>query len=284
MRARSAVLFSWLIVTGTAAATEIEGRFTIGEEAIEPRHGTALQLRRGASELTTTILLSELPADAAAAVTALDPLTALMNQPGLRDANFITLSVARNGTVTMNATFSDGMRQYVALSGDVSAEWTERSDTRLAGRVFTPAPIATRDSGSYSLDVRFDVSVVQRKGGTPLASDGGEPGRVLVALLEALDAGDFEAIRSHVNEELAADFDASYNTPEENLESARQRFSGALPKRLGELRGGIDYGDEAIVELSGQVYEDMQGLFRVRLVQRDGRWVFDAGLMVGLLD
>lgn len=87
-----------------------------------------------------------------------------------------------------------------------------------------------------------------------------------------------------MNADLAADFDASYNSPEENLESARDRMQTSLPPSSGEIRGGTLYGDEAIVELQGEVYEGTQALYRVRLLRLDGRWVFDAGIMAGLLE
>jgi hypothetical protein len=279
--------FALLTQAGALATGEAQGRFSFGEELIEPKHAIAFETRRGdASKPTTTIVLSELPADAEAAVSALDPLTAVINQPSLSDANYVTLSLVPSGVVGMNATFSDGMRQYLASTalGDLKLEWTEKTATRLAGRAYTPAPITTRDGPAYALDVRFDTAVTVRQGGAPLDPDGGEPGRTLLALMAAVASGDLEAIRSHVSAELAADFGASYNTPEENLEWARERLRVSLPPSQGEIRGGTLYPDEAIVELQGEVYEGTRALYRVRLVRLEDRWVFEAGQMAGFLD
>ena len=67
----------------------------------------------------------------------------------------------------MNATFSATMTQFVDKVGDsLKATLTVNTPERVAGRVFTAAPVKTRGGESYTVDPTFDTAVARRPAGT----------------------------------------------------------------------------------------------------------------------
>jgi len=59
------------------------------------------------------VILSTAAVDVATAVTALAPHTMVINDAALKDSNYVLIWIGADGKVSMNATFSKTMTQFV---------------------------------------------------------------------------------------------------------------------------------------------------------------------------
>src|SRR5947209_578833 len=138
------ILFYPLIVLGGEAS----GQFTAGKRPpIKPKYAAAYETRdqRDARKSAIEVVLSEEPIDVVAAAAELDPHSNVINQKALRDHNYVLLWVRPDNDVSMNATYSDTMTQYVEMTGSrMTADLTTNSRDKVAGRIFSPKPLKTR--------------------------------------------------------------------------------------------------------------------------------------------
>jgi hypothetical protein len=155
---------------------------------ISPKHAIAYAVRdpRNARQSAIEVVLSEFPMDAEEAAAALDPHTNAINQDGARQGNYMLLWVRRDGDVSMNATFSKTMTQYLASMGELKAELSVNSAERVAGRISTTKPLKTMKGETYEADMTFSAAVARVAAGTKLAAGGGDPGSALKALYAAM--------------------------------------------------------------------------------------------------
>ena len=117
------------------------------------------------------VILSTAAVDVAKAVTALAPHTMVINDAALKDTNYVLIWISADGKVSMNATFSKTMTQFVdraSADGALRAELTTNTPDKVAGRIFTPAPIKTMSGSTYSVDLTFSAPVTKAAAGTAL--------------------------------------------------------------------------------------------------------------------
>jgi hypothetical protein len=139
--------------------------------------------------------------------------------------------------------------------------------TRTADRVAGSFKLSREDE---SVDVTFDLKVestVARRG-TPLAADGGEPGKAALAYFAALEKGDFRALKAMARPEQRAKMEESEKSGEakEMFELLREMS----PKQV-KVVGGTIHGDQAFVDFEGVSNgEPAKGL--VELIRIAGRW------------
>ena len=90
-----------------------------------------------------------------------DPHRAAINLEALRDHDYLLLWVAADGTVTMNATYSKTMTQYINdTEGGLMATFTVNTPQKIEGRVHSPVPLRSVDGASYTIDVKFSADVL----------------------------------------------------------------------------------------------------------------------------
>src|SRR2546423_5876329 len=124
-----------------ALAGDASGEFKSGTRVpIRPKYAAAYEQRdmRDSRKRAVEIILSEAPVDVAAAIADLDPHTTVINQPALMNHNYIVLVVRPDGDVSMNATYSERMVQFVDMTGsmgDLKAEMSANTPANVAGRV-----------------------------------------------------------------------------------------------------------------------------------------------------
>src|SRR5256714_3313400 len=129
------------ILASPAFAGEASGEFKAGARApIRPKYAAAYETRdiRNGHKGAVEVILSEAPVDVAAAIADLDAHTTLINQPALMNHNYIVLIVRPDGDVSMNATYSERMVQFVDMTGsmgDLKAEMSANTPANVAGRV-----------------------------------------------------------------------------------------------------------------------------------------------------
>src|SRR5882724_10865867 len=195
MRTRLLFVLVLILVLATALpvlAGEASGSFTVTKKPpIKPKYAAAYETRdqRDARKRAVEVVLSDAPVDVKAAVEDLEPHTNLINQSAMQGHNYIILWVRPGNDVSMNATYSETMTQFVDMTGSIGslqAEITTNTPDKVAGHVFTPKPVTSSDGTSYSVDVKFSTDITHAPAGTKLPADGGEPGKALQSLLAAM--------------------------------------------------------------------------------------------------
>lgn len=289
LRKRILLTFALLLAFSTSAfAGEASGEFVAGKrDPIKPKYAAAFETRdqRDARKIAIEVVLSEAPIDVVAAAAELDPHTNVINQSALSEHNYVLLWVRPDNDVSMNATYSATMTQFVEMTSDrMKAEMTANTPDRVAGRIFSPKSLKTMDGETYSIDLTFSTAVTHPPAGTKLPAGGGEPGKSFKALQAAIANKSWEGIISHVTPKTLESFNESYRTPKENLDDAVQTLGLWLPKKAGKVTGGELRGDIAVLELEAELFEGQNGLFLVKMVKAGPQWVFDRAARAGMID
>ena len=267
---------------------EASGQFTAGKRPpIQPKYAAAYETRdqRDARKAAIEVVLSEEPIDVAEAAAELDPHSNVINQKALRDHNYVLLRVRPDNDVSMNATYSATMTQYVEMTGSrMTADLTANTRDRVAGRVFSPKPLKTMDGDDYTIDLKFSTEVTHAPAGTKLPADGGEAGKAFNALQSAIAKKSWAGIKGNVTAKTLESFFESDRTENENLADAIQTLGFHLPKKPGKITGGELRADGAILNVEGELFEGQNALFLVRMVKDGSTWVFDRATNAGLID
>lgn len=271
-----------------ALGGEASGQFTAGKRPpIKPKYAAAYETRdqRDARNTAVEVVLSEEPIDIAEATAELDPHSNVINQKALRDHNYVLLWVRPDNDVSMNATYSDTMTQYVEMTGSrMTAAMTANTHDKVAGRIFSPKPLKTMDGDEYTIDLKFSTEVTHSPAGTKLPADGGEPGKAFNALQTAIAKKSWTGIKGNVTAKTLESFYESDRTEKENLDDAIQTLGFHLPKKPGKITGGELRGDSAILNVEGELFENQNALFLVRMVKDGSKWAFDRAVNAGLID
>jgi hypothetical protein len=267
-------------VTEASAQNSASGAVTVTKlGAIKVAHAVAYRTRdpRNARNVATEILLTDVPVkNPAALLDELDPHMAAINLDELKDRNYILVWVRPDGHVSMNATFSKTMTQYLNDSTELKTTLTTNTDARVDARVYSAAPLKTMDGTTYTVDFKFAVDVPKPAAGTPLPAGGGDPGKAFTTFVGAALKKNWPGVKAGLSAKQLPSFDRSYNTPAENADSAADLIKAWIPTSKmkvtkGELRGA----DVAILEVEGEKFEGMGWLSIVRMVKEGGAWKFD---------
>jgi hypothetical protein len=278
-----------LRVAPGAEAGAVRGQFRLGSGAvIAPKAVAAYPVREQYDARTESveIVLSAAPVDAAAAVAALNPHIEAINQDALRKDNYILLWVTTDGRVSMNATFSATMTQYLdrtGAGGGLTATLSAHTRDHISGRIFTPAPVKVLSGESYTCDIIFAVDVTRPPAGVSLPPGGGEPGQAFAALMASLENKNWDALRDGVSIRLRKIFDADYRTPEENLEYVVDFLQMQLPKRGTKVASGVLRGENATLEIEGEMFAGQKAVYFARMVRSGGIWLFDGSTLAGMV-
>lgn len=287
-----------MALAATGFAERVSGQFKTSKDAIKPTAVVAMPVRSPSDPLkwVTAVVLSEGTMDAAKAVQALDPHTALSNQEGMRGKNYISFWIQPDGYVGMNATFSKGMVQYIDSTknkegeGGITAEsleatFTENSPKRVAGRIRTMKPAKTMSGETYELDVEFDTRLTRPAAGTKLGAGGGEPGKAFLAFIAAMKAKNWKGVQAGASAKILEDVD-SEATDAEKAQSVIDSVSFLLPRgKKMKILEGEQINDTTVLELQGEMSEEGEGdaLYLVRMLKEQGSWRFDHCGVVGFL-
>lgn len=274
------------VTAAPAVAGPASGTVKSKTGAIAPKHAIAYVVRdgRNARDSRIELLLTDVDLDAGRLRGELDPHLIAINFEALRDHNYLLLWVAPDGSVTMNATYSKTMTQYINdTAGGLKATFTTNTATRVEGRVTSEAPLKSMDGDSYSIDVRFTADVIPAVGGTPLPAGGGAAGKALTSFLGAVSRKQWPAIKAGLSPRALPMFDKDYNSPAENADSAADLFTAWLP--MDKLKVGVGQLVEptvAVLEVEGERFGS-PWMSLVRMVQTAGVWQFDQAAQAGSL-
>jgi hypothetical protein len=269
-------------------AGEASGSFKSGTRPpIRPKYAAAYETpdQRDARKMSVEVVLSEEPIDIAEAIAELDPHANVINQKALRDHNYILLWVRPDNDVSMNATYSETMTQFMEMTGSrMKAELTVNTPGKVAGHIYSPKPLKSMDGSPYTIDLTFSTEVTRPPAGTKLPADGGEPGKALRALQAAIANKSSDGLSKTLTAKNQESFSESYRSPQENLDYALQTLAFWLPKKPGKITGGELRGNSAVLHLEGELFEGQNGLYLIRMVKEGQSWVFDRAVKAGMID
>ena len=138
---------------------------------------------------------------------------------------------------------------------------------RIAGRWVLAEP-GDFFGETYDFDLVFDVAVTPPPG-TPLAADGGEPGKAYRAWIAAVAKGDLPVLRALVG----GDYNGWRLNSEDqgNVKEALKDLRDGTPLQARILRGRID-GDSAVLWVEGKDRDDILRRGRVQMQRVEGVW------------
>jgi len=290
----SRVCVGWvaILVLGSSAlasAQTASGTFRSQPEgSITPKVAAAYVVRDqfNPRESEIEVILSDTAVDIATAVAELSPHAAVINDQALKDTNYVLIWIAPDGKVSMNATFSKTMTQFVdraSADGALRAELTTNTPDRIAGRIFTPAPVKTMSGSSYTVDLTFSAPVAKAPAGTALPAGGGEPGKALLGFFAARQKKDWLSLKAALSPSASERFVRSYNDDQENLTDLLETLSFWLPAKDMKINGGTFAGEVAVLDVEGVLASGVKALTLVRLIKRPSGWLFDSATMAGIL-
>jgi hypothetical protein len=238
--------------------------------------------------IETYVMLTAKPVDRAAISASLDPYSVAINDPAVRDDDYLAFSVRANGETSVNAHV--GGTQYLDTSGTMMgqpgsliANCRENTPTRIACSVKTAKPVKPMDGPTWSMDLSFEADVLARAPGKPLARDGEAPGKALLALRAAVGGTDLATILALLTPHEAKDYQEDWRSPAENLASAKEMLDIRLPKKPKITGGEMVADDHAVLEVEGVPYENGHMLYLVEMRLIDGRWLYETSSVAGLL-
>ena len=281
-----------LLFLGSSALTSAQtasGAFKSQPEgSITPKVAAAYVVRDqfNPRQNQVEVILSTAAVDVAKAVTALAPHTMVINDAALKDTNYVLIWIGADGKVSMNATFSKTMTQFVdraSADGPLRAELTTNTPDKVAGRIFTPAPVKTMSGSTYSVDLTFSAPITKAAAGTALQAGGGEPGKALLGFFAARQKKDWPSLKAALSPSASERFVKSYNDDKENLADLLGTLEFWLPAKDAKITGGTLSGDEAVLDVEGVLASGIKALTLVRLIRRPSGWLFDSATMAGML-
>lgn len=268
-------------------ASDVTGQFTVdGKPPIKPKYAAAYAVRdqRDARKWQVEVVLSEEAMDVASAVAELDPHTNAINQKALSDHNYILLWVSPDGKVSMNATYTEGMVQYIDKTefGSLAADLKENGADRISGRIYTPKPVKTMDGDAYNVDVTFVTPVARPAAGKAVAKDG-DAAKAYLAFADAIEKKSWAGLQKGMTKERFASYNEDWRSQAENLESAVDILKARGPKGHPKVTAAEQRGDTVILDVEGDLYEGRRALWQVTMVKEDGHWAYEDAGLAGLL-
>jgi hypothetical protein len=288
--ARLWVLVLILPSLGVAHASPISGKFVLDGKTVPVSEVAAFRVRDQFNPRTveTYVMLTAKPVDRATIGASLDPYAVAINDPAVRDADYLAFSVRANGEIGMNAHV--GGTQYLDTSGTMMgqrgsliASCKENTPTRIACSVKTVKPVKSMDGPTWSVDLSFEAEVLSRTPGKPLAKDGEAPGKALLALRAAVGGNDLAKILALLTPEEAKSYQEDWRTPAENLVSAKDILDARLPKKPKITGGELVANDHAVLEVEGEPYENGRMLYLVEMRLVNGHWLYEQSSVAGML-
>jgi hypothetical protein len=275
---------------GVADAGPISGQFVLDGKTVPVREVAAFRVRDPFNPRTfeTYVMLTAKPVDRAAIDASLDPYALAINDPAVRDADYLAFSVRADGETSMNAhvggtQYIDSSGKIMGQTGSLIASCRENTPTRIACKVRTAKPVKAMDGPTWSMDLSFEADVLARAPGKPLAKDGEAPGKALLALRAAVGGDDLAKILALLTPEQAKSYQEDWRTPAENLASAKEILDVRLPKKAKITGGELVTTDHAVLEVEGVPYENGHMLYLVEMRLVDGRWVYEQSSVAGML-
>lgn len=220
------------------------------------------------------IALTSVPLDRSKLAGAEDVESAIREQVWDKDGGQVVLTLDAASVVAISAFIPPGTstsRSGTAF-GDLALD---RNDDKGIAGTFDVAAESDREVGCR---VRFDLAyataaeakaLAAARGGKPLPPGGGDPGKVFLANVAAMQKGDVPGLLATLNAEQAAKLRADQAKPD--FAAMLGMMQAFAPKRI-KVVGGRDYGDSAELDLEGSEQDGAATSGTARLVKESGAW------------
>lgn len=247
------IAIALVLPAGAQAAPGATGQFAIGETAYTVADAMAWR-----DDDDLKVVFSDTAFDRAAFAEdgELDSFD-FMKHEGVT----LTLTIdPADGTLSGMGTQSGGGSSYMTGVGE-KLSLSTHDDATVAGT------FAIGDGPGITFDLPINAAKMARPG-EALPADGGEPGKVLLARMAAISAGDMKALMENTPPDQAAEMQAAVDSGEaEQLLAMAKLFT---PTDV-VVTGGQQDGDTAWVDFTG-----MESGAKVtgtgKLLRADGRW------------
>jgi hypothetical protein len=279
-----------LILTESAFAQSLEGQYVMDGKKIAISHVTAFRIRDGfnARNFETLVLLTPMAINQEAIKNSYDPYTTLINDPSLRGADYVQLSVHADNVVSINGKiggvqYLDTSGKMMGQTGSLKATCGVNTAEHVRCEVATIKPVKSMDGPTWETKLSFDAPVLSRTRGTALPTGGGEVGKALLTIAAAHKAKNKAVLLAQLSAEDAADYSADWRTPEENLKALVERFDWSLPKKPKVIGGEQVDAQTVLLEVEGVPYDGGKMLYLVEMHNVDGTWRFASNTTLGML-
>ena len=250
----------------TTAADRGSGHFRKGETRIDLKHVIAVANDED-DGARTFVYLSDIPLDARKIAAAFQASSAAEAQLGDGSAGYVRICIDGEGgecglyfshnkpNASFNSAGYGAFKLEPAAAGRIAGRWVLADPGDFFGE-------------TYDFDLVFDVAVTPPPG-TPLAADGGEPGKAYRAWTAAVAKGDLPVLRALVG----GDYNGWRLNSEDqgNVKEALKDLRDGTPLQARILRGRID-GDSAVLWVEGKDRDDILRRGRVQMQRVEGVW------------
>ena len=250
----------------TTAADRGSGHFRKGETRIDLKHVIAVANDED-DGARTFVYLSDIPLDVRKIAAAFQASSAAEAQLGDGSAGYVRICIDGEGgecglyfshnkpNASFNSAGYGAFKLEPAAAGRIAGRWVLADPGDFFGE-------------TYDLDLVFDVAVTPPPG-TPLAADGGEPGKAYRAWTAAVAKGDLPVLRALVG----GDYNGWRLNSEDqgNVKEALKDLRDGTPLQARILRGRID-GDSAVLWVEGKDRDDILRRGRVQMQRVEGVW------------
>ena len=250
----------------TTAADRGSGHFRKGETRIDLKHVIAVANDED-DGARTFVYLSDIPLDLRKIAAAFQASSAAEAQLGDGSAGYVRICIDGEGgecglyfshnkpNASFNSAGYGAFKLEPAAAGRIAGRWVLADPGDFFGE-------------TYDFDLVFDVAVTPPPG-TPLAADGGEPGKAYRAWTAAVAKGDLPVLRALVG----GDYNGWRLNSEDqgNVKEALKDLRDGTPLQARILRGRID-GDSAVLWVEGKDRDDILRRGRVQMQRVEGVW------------
>jgi len=250
----------------TTAADRGSGHFRKGETRIDLKHVIAVANDED-DGARTFVYLSDIPLDVRKIAAAFQASSAAEAQLGDGSAGYVRICIDGEGgecglyfshnkpNASFNSAGYGAFKLEPAAAGRIAGRWVLADPGDFFGE-------------TYDFDLVFDVAVTPPPG-TPLAADGGEPGKAYRAWTAAVAKGDLPVLRALVG----GDYNGWRLNSEDqgNVKEALKDLRDGTPLQARILRGRID-GDSAVLWVEGKDRDDILRRGRVQMQRVEGVW------------
>jgi len=263
MYRRLALLFLLVGISPLFAADN--GNFHFGKVKFEPTDTFAYQVEsKDPAKPMTIVVVTDFKIDRPAVLAAINTPGAFVMQTGEKGSFVLVRLVAADKCGVGG--FLAPTQQEIDLGDSFSAKTTASTASRIAGECWTSKP-GKMFEDAYDFHLSYDVPITVIPKPTSLPAGGGEAGAAFVALVKAIQDGNWDAANTHLRT------DEVPPTPPKAAEM-KIYFKGLAlnyPK-TATVTGGLMKGDRANIDIRGTNHDGDKITGIVALKKIDGQW------------
>jgi hypothetical protein len=279
-----------LALSSGLRAQSSTGQFIIDGKPLVLSHIAAFQVRdqTNARKFETYVMWTPTAVDVKAISESPDPYTMAINDPAVRNADYVSFSVQADGNISMNAhvggtQYVDSSATIMGAAGSLKVSCRTNTKALVDCDVASPKPVQTMDGPAWQIQMSFTSPVLYQTPGPALPAGGGPAGKAFLAVCAAHKAKNVAVLLAQLTPEDAQDYAADWRTPAENQKALVESFDWMLPKQAKVTGGQAPDADTALLEVEGAPYPGGKMLYQVHMQKQGDSWRFVRSTTLGLL-